>query len=279
MIALFSGTFFFAATMATRVPFLQKIGHLGFSFLLLFVLFTPLEHFFAVRPGQKVFRAQWWSDAVHFFLNNFITQAIFALGALGVISLIGPWVPTAFRAAVASQPRILQFLEALLLANLGSYCAHRLAHTVPFLWRLHAIHHSVEEMDWLAAARLHPLDQGIERTFTIIPLFICGFTKETLGGYIVFAAIQAIFIHANIRLNLGPLKWVIGTPEFHHWHHSNHPEAYNKNFAGGMPFLDWVFGTLHLPKNEHPSRYGLDEPIPKTWWKQMTWPFQRTKHR
>ena len=250
-----------------------KLGHLAFGFVVLFLFFTPLERLLAVRPGQKIFRAQWWSDFAHFFLNNFLTQALFAVGALFVIKLIGPWIPIAFRTAVQSQPYWLQFGEAVLLANLGSYTAHRLAHTIPFLWRLHAIHHSIEEMDWLAAARVHPLDQAIERTFTIIPLFVCGFTKATLGGYVVFAAIQAIFVHANIRVHIGPLRWIIGTPEFHHWHHSNHPEAYNKNFAAGMPLIDLVFGTAHIP-GKMPERYGISEAVPKTWWSQMRWPFQ-----
>jgi len=253
----------------------HKLGHLVFAFAVLFVFFTPLERLLAVRPGQKIFRAQWLNDVGHFFLNNFVTQAAFALGALVIVTLLRPIVPVAFQAAVASQPRWVQFLEALFLANLASYTAHRLAHTVPFLWRLHSIHHSVQEMDWLAAARLHPLDQAIERIFTIIPLFICGFTKATLGGYLVFAAFQAIFIHSNIRTRIGPLKWLVGTPEFHHWHHSDHPEAYNRNFAGGMPLIDLVFGTLHMPPGEQPSHYGIDEPVPTNWWAQMRWPFRR----
>ena len=91
--------------------------------------------------------------------------------------------------------------------------------------------------------------------------------------WVVSTTLHALLIHSNMRVRIGPLKWLIGTPEFHHWHHSNQPEAYNKNFAGGMPLIDLVFGTAHAP-GTMPERYGLDEPAPKTWWSQMRWPFR-----
>ena len=58
---------------------------------------------------------------------------------------------------------------------------------------------------------------------------------------------QSVLIHSNVRLNFGPLRWLLASPEFHHWHHSNYREARNKNFAGQVPVLDYLFGTLHLP--------------------------------
>jgi sterol desaturase/sphingolipid hydroxylase (fatty acid hydroxylase superfamily) len=61
------------------------------------------------------------------------------------------------------------------------------------------------------------------------------------------------------------LRWLLASPEFHHWHHSNHREARNKNFAGQVPVLDYIFGTLHLPRGRKPTKYGLDQPIPQTY--------------
>jgi len=42
------------------------------------------------------------------------------------------------------------FAIAVPIVFFGGYWGHRLSHTVPFLWRFHAVHHSIDEMDWLA---------------------------------------------------------------------------------------------------------------------------------
>jgi sterol desaturase/sphingolipid hydroxylase (fatty acid hydroxylase superfamily) len=125
-------------------------------------------------------------------------------------------------------------------------------------------------MDWLAAARLHPLDAVFTRAVTILPLYLLGFTRATFGAYLGFVALQAIFIHANVRFRFGPLRWITATPEFHHWHHALAPV--DKNFAGNLPLLDVVFGTHHLP-GAMPAAYGMGEPAPNGYVAQLTWPF------
>jgi sterol desaturase/sphingolipid hydroxylase (fatty acid hydroxylase superfamily) len=83
---------------------------------------------------------------------------------------------------------------------------------------------------------------------------------------------QAVFVHANVRFRFGPLRWVIATPEFHHWHHANEPEHVNRNYSG-FPVVDALFGTLHLPKR-WPSSYGIDEPQPEAYLAQLQWSFR-----
>ena len=179
------------------------------------------------------------------------------------------------RAGIARQPGGLQICEALVLSGLGAYWGHRAAHTVPFLWRFHKVHHSIQEMDWLAAGRLHPVDQAFTRSCAVLPLYAFGFTRATFGAFLVFTTFQALFIHANVRLRFGPLRWLLATPEFHHWHHANEPEAYNSNFAGEFPWIDWLFGTLRLPAGRMPARYGIDDPVPAGYLRQLAWPFRR----
>jgi sterol desaturase/sphingolipid hydroxylase (fatty acid hydroxylase superfamily) len=181
-------------------------------------------------------------------------------------------VNAGFQAEVASQPLWLQFIEAVLIADVAQYWAHRATHRVPFLWRFHKVHHSIEEMDWLAAGRLHPLDSVFTRAVTILPLYVLGFTRETFGAYLAVTALQAIFIHANVRFRFGALRWVTATPEFHHWHHADEPAAINKNFAGNLPVLDVIFGTCYLP-HHMPSAYGMGERAPMGYVAQLAWPF------
>ena len=85
---------------------------------------------------------------------------------------------------------------------------------------------------------------------------------------------QSVLIHSNVRLNFGPLRWLLASPEFHHWHHSNDREARNKNFAGQVPVLDYLFGTLHLPPGRA-NQIRADQPIPQTYAAQLLYPFRR----
>ena len=239
------------------------------------LIFIPLERLFALRKEQKVFRRGWLTDILHFLFTRTIANVCTFVLVGSVILLIHWLISPTFQATVAAQPRALQLLEAVLIANVGGYIGHRLSHEVPFLWRFHSVHHSISEMDWLAAARVHPLDQIVTKALTIVPLYVMGFSKATFGAYIGLATVHAVFIHANVRVKFGPLRWLIGSPEFHHWHHSNDPKAHNKNYAGELPVLDLLCGTFYLPKDRMPERYGVSEPVPAGYIGQMLYPFRR----
>ena len=252
-------------------------GNVIYGLIVAALIFIPLERLFALHPEQRILRRGWRTDLVHFLFTRILAE-ICAFAFVGIlILLVHALVSPAFQAAVAAQSRIVQFLEAVLIANVGGYVGHRLEHEVPFLWRFHSLHHSIAEMDWLAAARLHPLDQIVSKGLTIIPLYLMGFSKATFGAYIGLSTFHAVLIHANVRFKFGPLRWLITTPQFHHWHHSAEPEAYNKNFAGELPLLDILFGTFHLPKNRMPERYGVSEAVPTGYFGQMLYPFRRRR--
>jgi sterol desaturase/sphingolipid hydroxylase (fatty acid hydroxylase superfamily) len=248
-------------------------GDLIIGLVLLAVIFVPLERVFTLHP-QRVFRAGWRTDVVHFTVNNILTTALLVIPVVGLGVLARAAVPSAAREAIADQPAGAQAIEVLLIAGVAGYWAHRMTHTVPVLWRFHKVHHSIQQMDWLAAARLHPIDSVFTRTITVLPIFALGFTRAALGGFLAFTTFQAIFIHANVRLTFGPLRWLVATPEFHHWHHANEPDAYNTNFAGEFPWLDALFGTLYLPKGRMPARYGIDDQVPDGYLRQLAWPLR-----
>jgi sterol desaturase/sphingolipid hydroxylase (fatty acid hydroxylase superfamily) len=264
-------------TALTLILFVAGIAirsQLLFGFVVLIAIFVPLEKLFALHP-QRVFRRGWVTDGVHFFVTNLLITAGFLAAAAVFTTVLRAGVGDGLANAVHTQPRGVQIVEGLLLAELLFYWAHRTSHHLGLLWRFHAIHHSIAEMDWLAAARQHPLDAVFHRVFVAIPLFLLGFTRLTVGVVVLFAAFNALFIHSNVRFRFGPLRWVIATPEFHHWHHANEPEAVNKNFAGGLPVLDVLFGTAYLPKDRVPRSYGINQPVPVEYIAQMALPFRR----
>ncbi len=247
------------------------------ALFVLFVIFAPLERIFALHKEQKIFRKGWRTDILHFLFNRFLVD----IGSFIVVVILAvffrSFINTDFQNAVAAQPFLLQFVEAFLIVNICGYFSHRLSHTVPFLWKFHAVHHSSENLDWLASARLHPLDQIFSRIVMFVPLYILGFTKEVFGAYIFFALVHAIFIHSNVRFRLNFLRYIITTPVYHRWHHSNDPQARNKNFAGELPVLDYIFGTMYLPKEKMPQTYGISEPIPQSYAAQLKFPFSAIK--
>ncbi len=241
------------------------------------LVFVPLERLAAWRPGQRLLRRGWWRDLLCYQLLNRPLVGVALAGAVAIAAALGhALVPGTWQATVARQPLWLQVPVAIVLSDLGFYAAHRLFHAVPWLWRFHAVHHSIEEMDWLAAARVHPLDHLVTKGLSLLPVYALGFSTAAIAVYAAIYFWQSILIHSNVRLRFGPLRWVLASPEFHHWHHGNEPAAYNRNFAGQLPVLDLLFGTLHMPDGRMPERYGVGEALPSTYAGQLAYPFRRT---
>ncbi|HEY1120644.1 MAG TPA: sterol desaturase family protein [Haloferula sp.] len=244
------------------------------SFLFLALVFHPLERAFPAKAGQRFLRPAWWLDLC-FFLGQYL---LWSGLVLWLLSRFGDWidgvVPATFRAAVAGQPWWLQAVEVIVLSDFFVYWGHRLQHRVPVLWRFHSVHHSAEHLDWLAAHREHPLDTVYTMGLINLPAFVLGFPLETLAGLIAFRGIWAIYIHSNVRLPIGPLRWFIGAPELHHWHHDRARDA--GNYANISPLMDLAFGTYRCPDHE-PEAFGVHEEMPRSYLGQMIHPFRRPK--
>ena len=107
-----------------------------------------------------------------------------------------------------------------------------------------------------------------------LPALLLGSPLATLVGLAAFRGIRAIYIHSNVRLPIGPLRWFIGAPELHHWHHDRSRDA--GNYANVSPLMDLAFGTYHCPPHE-PESFGIQEPISRSYLGQMWHPFRRKK--
>jgi len=256
----------------------ERTTAIGFDWFLvnIFVLalvFVPLEVLFARRPEQPLFRKGWLTDLLHFGVSHLLVQVSVFLTLVPAAVLFHWAVDPRLQAAVAAQPLLLQFLEIVVVADLAQYAIHRLFHRAPWLWRFHAVHHSSQAMDWLAASRIHLVDAVVTRAVGFVPLYVLGFAPGPVYAYLVFVSFHAIFVHANVRLGFGPLARLIGTPRFHHWHHAAEPQAVDRNFAIHLPVLDRLFGTLYLP-DRWPVRYGIEgDPVPEHYLGQVVYPF------
>ena len=246
------------------------------NLLLLAVIFIPLERAFPQRPESTTFRPGWVTDGMYLTINHLAVQALTFLTLLPATSLAGVWQPIWLQTWVTAQPAWIQFIEIVVVADLVQYWIHRAYHAVPALWRVHAVHHSSETMDWLAGPRLHLIETVSMRSLVLVPIFLLGFGRPALYGYLVFVSFHAEFIHSNIKWRFGWLDHLVTTPRGHHWHHAVTPV--DKNFAIHVPWLDRLFGTQHLPKNEWPSEYGISgHPVPEGWLRQLLFPFRRPR--
>lgn len=258
----------------------QSIGSLSLDWLLLdivalSVIFIPLELFAPQRREQTKFHPEWRTDAIYFAISHLAVQYTAVVIKLPAETLIGDVGLEPLQSTVSSWPFFVQLVLAMLVADFFQYAAHRFFHSNSVMWRFHAVHHSVKAMDWVAGSRLHIVDILVTRAFSYMPLYVLGFSIEVFYAYVAIVAFQAVSAHANIRIPFGPLKYLLVTPQYHQWHHSDEPEHYNKNFAIHFPAIDRVFGTYYLPGTKWPETIGLgDQPMPKGYVRQFLFPFR-----
>ena len=238
------------------------------------LLFVVIEKLFPLYRGQAVFRPEWQTDLKHFTVNHFLVGLILLTVNFLINHAFGWMVRGDFQLAVHAIPFVWQLLLCILVADFAQYWTHRAYHEVPFLWKFHSVHHSAKTMDWLAGSRQHMLELIATRVLVLAPLFVLGFSEGVMNAYIIIVGFQAVFNHANVSLHWGPIKYIIVTPDFHHWHHSSDREALDRNYAAHFAFLDYLFGTAVKSERRFPEKYGvLGDYMPEGFVGQQLFPF------
>jgi sterol desaturase/sphingolipid hydroxylase (fatty acid hydroxylase superfamily) len=239
---------------------------------ILAAVFIPLERLFPVDSRRPLLRRSLPVDGAHFLVSGVLIKlGMFALLAAALM-ISSALMPDNVGATVRAQPIWLQVVEAVIIADIVVYGVHRAFHEIPALWRFHAIHHSSDELDWMSAFRVHPVDQILTKGLSVCPLIVLGFSGEAMALFTLAFFWHAALIHSNAKIPFGPLKYLVTSPQFHHWHHANHPDALDKNFASQLSILDHLFGTAHLPGGNFPDRYGTDTPVPRGYLGQLAFP-------
>ena len=195
----------------------------------------------------------------------FVLALIGPLNAAG-LTFSGLW-PTAW-------PVWAQAALMLLTADFLRYWLHRASHRYAPLWRLHAVHHSPEQLYWLNVGRFHPLEKALQMTLDTLPFMLLGVGPDVIALYFVFYAVNGFFQHCNIELRFGWLNWIVSSAELHRWHHARNPGESDHNFGNNLIVWDWLFGTRYLPDNRDSDDLGLpNRHYPASFLAQLRTPF------
>jgi sterol desaturase/sphingolipid hydroxylase (fatty acid hydroxylase superfamily) len=264
-------------TITQNAPiFVVDLVRLCLLLAFLAAIFVPLERLFALHPA-RIWRKGIGADLGFYFLTGMVAALLLSF-PLGLAAwALHRMVPASVQSALNGASFWARAFAAFVVGEIGYYWGHRLMHTVPFLWRFHAIHHSAEHIDFLVNSRTHPVDLVFGRLCAFAPIYTLGLAQlESTGGALIPALVSltgtawSFFIHTNVWWRFGPLEWVISTPRFHHWHHALEPA--NRNYASMLPILDRIFGTCHLPEAQFPPRYGIPATVPDSFVNQLVRP-------
>lgn len=168
---------------------------------------------------------------------------------------------------------ILFTITMLIAYDLSYYIYHYLQHKVPFMWQLHAVHHSAEVLVGLTKDRIHPLDQIMNNLWDgVIPgvayglwMFVALDPAEVLvfgiNVYVLRNILMMDFVrHTHFPFSYGRvLDRIILCPHAHQLHHSKAPQHFDRNFGLMLCVWDRLFGTMVDPKPGETFVFGIDD--------------------
>jgi sterol desaturase/sphingolipid hydroxylase (fatty acid hydroxylase superfamily) len=231
----------------------------------------PYEAAWRGTPGD------WSLDFAHLILSVALPASLVRVVAFAAIVGLSKMIQelVGFSLFPSHAPIAVQLGLAVLAGDLGSYWTHRACHTIPVLWRVHALHHSVERMYVLASSRTHPLNAALTAFAIGLPLALLGVDARILALHAVFNTAVGFLQHANVDLYTRPFAWVFSTPDLHRWHHSTDMAESHHNYGTDTAIWDLLFGTRMLPADRQPRTVGVPELlIPGNYWQHLAVPFR-----
>jgi sterol desaturase/sphingolipid hydroxylase (fatty acid hydroxylase superfamily) len=212
------------------------LAHLAVVFVAIALSFCA-ERILPYRPEWNADRGDTLRDAAHAIVNEGLAFSSIAL--LPVLAAVSPslelW-PHAW-------PFAAQLVLAIGVADFGITVAHLASHRFDLLWRLHAVHHSIERMYGFNGLMKHPLHQSIETTAGVTPLLLAGIPVDVATCLAVAVAVQLLLQHSNVDYRVGPLDGILALNRGHRFHHLRWPGVGDVNFGLFTLVWDRLFGT------------------------------------
>lgn len=144
---------------------------------------------------------------------------------------------------------------AVLALDFIIYLQHRLFHAVPWLWRLHMVHHADPDIDVTTGVRFHPVEIILSMLIKMAAVLLLGAPPFAVFLFEVLLNATSMFSHGNIRMPLGLdrlLRLVVVTPDMHRVHHSVIRQETDSNFGFNVPWWDRLLRTYRdQPRDGH----------------------------
>lgn len=181
-------------------------------------------------------------------------------------------------------PAAVLWLVGFLLVDVLEYAWHRLSHQVPWLWRLHAVHHADPHVDASTTFRAHPLHALATTMYLLLVLITLGLPPEVVLLRTAIGGVLGILQHTDFVWLTEKwdraAAWLICTPRLHRLHHSSDARFFGSNYGGLLSLWDRMFGTLQLPATGAPTQsdFGLETMPPERaarLWPTLLQPFVR----
>jgi sterol desaturase/sphingolipid hydroxylase (fatty acid hydroxylase superfamily) len=219
----------------------------------------------AVLPGdatQPLFSRGFFMDALYFGLNMAF-RAVVISGYVALLkALYDRHLDFLTIEAIATWPAPGRLALAILVVDVLAWFHHWVRHRVPVLWRFHAVHHSQQQMNLFTDLRYHPVEYLVTVTLVALPMFVLQEAFPIVFAFSMFVQAYTKFYHANIRIDLGPLRHLLVTPQSHRIHHSVEPRHQDTNFGVIFSVWDRLFGTVYRGPIEYPPTGIADRSFP-----------------
>jgi sterol desaturase/sphingolipid hydroxylase (fatty acid hydroxylase superfamily) len=230
----------------------EAISRIG-VFVAVFAVFSLAERRWPRRAGDRSSAARWWGNLAMTGLGTIAIRLALPLVAIEAALVAGEreW-------GILNRlelPAWLAFAVAFVALDLGIYLQHRAFHAVPWLWRLHRVHHSDLMLDASSGLRFHPFELLLSMGFKIVVVVALGAPVLAVLAFEIVLNAGALFTHSNVALPRrldGVLRGLIVTPDMHRIHHSVHRDETDSNFGFNLSVWDRLFATYRpSPRDGH----------------------------
>lgn len=229
--------------------------------------FAGIFAILAIAQGLWPFRrfeAPWRRWARHLAivgLGTLLVRLLFPVFAVGVgaeVEVAGFGILQ--MSQFATLPFVLEVLAGVIILDLAIYLQHRVFHRVPWLWRLHRMHHSDTEFEMSTAIRFHPIEIVLSMLIKILVVIICGIPALAVLLFEILLNATALFSHADISLPARVdrvLRRILVTPDMHRIHHSVVTLETNSNYGFCLSWWDRLFDSYRAQAVRDPQQMPI----------------------
>jgi sterol desaturase/sphingolipid hydroxylase (fatty acid hydroxylase superfamily) len=255
-------------------------------FWIAIIITLALQTLRPARSEQRLFSRGLAEDGVWFVYEALLQSIIIVTYVDMLARLYGKYASFLTITSLNQLPGWVRFLIGILLVDLLYWIQHYLHHKIPFLWKLHSLHHSQTELNFFTDFRYHVLEYVVRHTVLIVPLLILKIDVPVIAVVAITQRWYSRFYHGNIRTSLGPLRYLLVTPQSHRIHHSIEAQHSDQNFGAIFSIWDYLFGTASRDRKSYPQTGIVDAAFPHRTsgriseillapLRQMAYPFRR----